>query len=272
MGNTGLKIIEHFVQGKNINTTCEDMVANLDNFIVVLDGVTGKDTKKFKGLTGGRFAATTVMSTLEKLPGDVNGRSCINVITQELALAIKETAGSLQHPPGTQVAIYSKQRREIWAVGDIHIRIGEEIIPNNPPPTDSIATNFRAALLSSYIEEGVSEKELMVNDPSWELMLPLLSRQDVFANRSDGNPFSYGIVNGTLVPDQYLLIREVPRNSEVVLASDGYLTPEGTLKQAEARLKQVLKQDPLLINLHKSFRATSSNGSFDDRAWIRFIS
>lgn len=102
-------------------------------------------------------------------------------------------------------------------------------------------------------------------------MHPLLLRQDLFANQAVPHYLSYGIVNGTYIPDFYIYTYEIPANVEVVLASDGYLGPEGTLVEAEEELARTLKKDPLLINKHKGFRPAPAGGSFDDRAWIRFV-
>lgn len=263
-------IIEQFVQGKSTSSTCEDMVADLGTFVVVLDGVTGKDKVTFRGLTGGRFAAETVMGKLGQLPDDIDARSAVTAVSEALAAAIAAETGPLAHPPGTQLAVYSAARREIWRVGDVHARVGEITLHTPAPPTDAIATAFRAAYLSALLEEGRSAAELIADDPSWEALLPLLSRQDVFANRPNAHPLGYGVINGTIVPDRHVHVRNVPTGSEVVLASDGYFCPDGTLAEAEAELAEVLRRDPLLISLYQGFRPAPEGGSFDDRAWVRF--
>lgn len=108
-----------------------------------------------------------------------------------------------------------------------------------------------------------------MHDPTWELLLPLLSRQDLFANQEEPHPLGYGIINGTPVPDRYVITAAVPPGSEVVLATDGYFSPNGTLAEAEAGIAEVLKTDPLLITRHLGFRPAPPGGSFDDRAWLR---
>jgi len=266
-------IHEQHLQGKRSDVQCEDLICITPNFIAVLDGVTSKDKKAYNGTTGGHFAALNIAETIKTLPADIHYREAVNLITENLATAIKACypeQDTILNPPGSQLGMYSVHRREIWNIGDIHVRIDKETQPLYAPPTDAIATNFRAAVLHAHIKEGKTVEELRDNDPSWELMHPLLLRQDLFANQPIPHYLSYGIVNGTHIPDFYIYTYSIPAGSEIVLASDGYLGPEGTLEEAEQQLARTLEKDPLLINKHKGFRAAPNGGSFDDRAWIRF--
>lgn len=250
---------------------CEDMVADLGKFVVVLDGVTGKDKATFQGMSGGRFAAETIMGSLSELPDDIDAYTAVAAVSDALArAATAATSAPLAHPPGAQMAVYSPARNEVWRVGDIHVRLGDLALPTPAPPTDAVATAFRAAYLTALLEEGTPVEDLVAKDPSWEILLPLLSRQDVFANRTDPHPLGYGVINGTSVPAHHVEVHSVPRPCEVVLASDGYFSPEGTLADAEKSLAEVLAADPLLIRLYQGFRPAPADGSFDDRAWVRF--
>lgn len=262
------QLIEQHVEGKRPDVVCEDVVGVLDEFVVLLDGVTGKDGATYRGTSGGRFAADVVLAKLAELDGRVDARTALDAVSEALRDATYDEAGSVAHPPGTQMAVYSPARGELWRVGDVHTRIGEIVLPTPAPPTDEIATSFRAALLYALLEEGRSVEELKQSDPSWEAILPLLSRQDVFANRTDHH-LGYGVVNGSAVPEQHLQVHNVPPGVELVMASDGYFSAEGTLAQAEAELHAVLQRDPLLIRLFQGFRPAPEGGSFDDRAWVR---
>jgi len=273
MAGNGFEILEMFVQGKRADAVCEDMVRVAGSYVVVLDGVTGKDGSRYRSTTGGRFAAEVVMDALAHMPGDATARACVDAVTAALRAAIAEETGggSVARPPGTQLAVYSPHRRELWCVGDIHARIGGTELALKAPPTDAVATSFRAAFLSALLLDGASEEELIADDPSWEVLLPLLSRQDVFANLAGRNDYGYGVINGTAVPDHHLHVHAVPAGSEVVLATDGYLGAGGTLEQAEERLATALTQDRLMIRLHQGFRPAPKDGSFDDRGWVRFV-
>ena len=267
------EMLEMFVAPKTPGGTSEGMVASLCHLTVVLDGVTGKDSVTYRGMTGGLFATETVMSCLEGLPADVDARTAVDSVTAALRKAIVAELGVFPpHPPGTQMAVYSPRRGEIWLVGDVHVRIGAGLpYPTLAPPTDGIATAFRAALLEACLLEGSTQAELATVGPSWDAMLPLLSRQGVLANLPDPHPLGYGIINGTRVPERHLTILRVSPGTEVVLATDGYLSASGTLAEAETALAELLQADPLLIRRYQGFRAAPAGGSFDARGWIRFI-
>ena len=266
------EVLEQLVESKRPGFVAEDIVAGTDDFVVVLDGVTGKDGSLFRGLTGGRFAAETVLRAIEKLDRHADARTAVNLVSEALHDAVIRELGAFPPPPpGTQLAVYSAARAEVWRVGDVHVRLGSFHLHTPAPPTDEIATNFRAAVLEAFLAEGASEDALADNDPSWALLLPLLSRQDLFANAATAHPLGYGVINGLKVPDRHLSVFPVASGMEVVLATDGYLSAEGTLDEAEAELASVLAEDRLLIRRYKGFRAAPPGGSFDDRGWIRFI-
>jgi hypothetical protein len=263
--------LEQFVTGKTLGSFGEDMVEDLGSFVVLLDGVTGKDGSLFRGLTGGRFAAETVMGVVAGFPNDIDSGEAVKAVSLGLREAIFAEAGDMKHPPGTQFSMYSPARSEVWRVGDIHVRLGD-VLPVTPsPPTDSIATAFRAALLEAMLLDGVTVDDIKSFDPSWDVILPLLSRQDVFANLSFDSSFGYGVVNGSPVPSRFVDVFSVPDGSEVVLASDGFLSAERDLVFAEECLANVLREDSLLIRRYRGFRCAPAGGSFDDRAWVRLL-
>lgn len=266
-------ILEKFLAPKNNSVTCEDLIVITPDFICVLDGVTSKTKLEYNGTTGGKFAADTIANTVDSINPEATAREAISQISGDLHTAIQTCypGSPAKNAPGSQVAIYSVHRKQIWRVGDIQARVNGTVHPLYAPPTDAITTNYRSALLNALLADGHSVQQLKENDPSWELMLPILSRQDLFSNLEAEHPLGYGIVNGEHVPDKFIYINDVPPCSEIVLATDGYLSPLGTLEEQEVLLKTALLDDPLLINLYKSFRAAPDGGSFDDRAWVRFI-
>lgn len=81
---------------------------------------------------------------------------------------------------------------------------------------------------------------------------------------------SYAVIDGFEIPTDKVKILRAGR--EVVLASDGYPLLASTLDESEKLLHEQLKNDPLCIN---SFKATKGlmkgNVSFDDRAYVRFL-
>jgi hypothetical protein len=270
MAASGFDLIELFVQGYRHASPCEDVAAVAGAFAVVLDGVTSKDRSVYRGTTGGRFAAEVVLSALETLDPDVSARECVDTVTQTLADAIIAERGTpAKHPPGTQLAVYSPYRRELWQVGDVRARVGDVELPLYAPPTDDIVGAFRAALISALLLEGTAVEELATVDPARDAILPLLAHQDAFANLPVPHQYGYGVINGVAVPDHHLHVTPVPAGSEVVLATDGYLAAVGSLADAERELAAYTARDPLMIGEHRGLRPANASGAFDDRAWLR---
>lgn len=248
----------------------EDVIGVLDGFVVVLDGVMSKEKVLYGGMTAGRFATEVVMGALRELEHTVTAREAVDLVSARLQASIVEECGSFPlHPPGCQLAVFSVARCELWRVGDVHLRVNETVFEAPAPPFDAIAAAFRAALLETLLAEGLSPADLIERDVAREALLPLLSRQDLFANDTTEHRLGYGVINGTTVPDRFLSVIPLPRGAEVVMCTDGYLSSRGTLAEAESELQQLLEADPLVFRAHQATRAAVPGGSFDDRAWVR---
>lgn len=101
--------------------------------------------------------------------------------------------------------------------------------------------------------------------------MPILKAQNVLANTDSANPLGFGVLDGRRVPPRYLEVFDLDESiTEVVLASDGYLSAASTLKEAEADLAASLTSDPLRIGEHASTKAVGPGASsYDDRTYIR---
>ena len=78
-----MQIIERFIEGKSKNELlCEDSLVVTENFIAVIDGVTGKSNRAFDGLSGGKAAAVKACECIEKLPFDIDCFSAVEKITE----------------------------------------------------------------------------------------------------------------------------------------------------------------------------------------------
>ena len=239
--------------------------------MVVPDGGTGKDAPTYNGRTGGRFAAEWLLGALAGLPPGIGAPAALGAFSGAPASCGHRRGGhNPANPPDATMGVYSAVRREGWRFDDINLRLGA-VCPEPPAqPTDAITTAFRAALLEAYLAGGASQESLMADDPSWSALLPLLARQGVFANLPAPHPLGYGVVNAAIVLAHHRQVYLVPAGTEVVLASDGYLSAEGELAQSEAVLADVLAADLLLIRRYQGFRPAHAGGSFDDRCWVRF--
>lgn len=113
--------------------------------------------------------------------------------------------------------------------------------------------------------------DLAAADPGRAMVMPLLRAQNLLANLDDDGPLGFGLLDGGPVPARYVDIFELDETvMEVVLASDGHLSPAPTLRDAENELSGSLAADPLRIGVYASTKATAVGArSFDDRTYVR---
>ena len=84
--------------------------------------------------------------------------------------------------------------------------------------------------------------------------------------------YGCNVLDGFDIIAENIEIIKVDKNSQIVLASDGYPFLMNTLEKSEEKLKEVLEKDPLLIHMYKSTKGLKEgNISYDDRTYIRFI-
>ena len=128
---------------------------------------------------------------------------------------------------------------------------------------------MRALVLEMAKREGKTQEELLQKDVGREFIMPVLENQHIFANKT--GRFSYGVLNGTTVPDEHIIIHKVKAGDEIVLASDGYPYLKETLEESEKLLKEALINNPLCDGEYRSTKGKAEdNISFDDRTYIRF--
>ena len=262
-----MRILEQFIKGKKQDQTlCEDMLFVNDNFIAVADGVTAKTDTEFQGKTGGRAAAEKVCEAVSEFPEDINVFDAVKVMTEKVA-----SLYTADKPLGTAlvgVIIFSKFRNEIWSVGDCQCFINDDFF-SHEKEIDRIVSDMRALVLEMGRRNGMTEEELFENDIGREFILPVIKKQQIFAN-SDGR-FSYGVINGMPVYEKDIVVHKVKQGDEIILASDGYPELLKTLAESEERLKEEIKNNPLCDGDYHSTKGIKKDwASFDDRTYIRF--
>lgn len=73
-------------------------------------------------------------------------------------------------------------------------------------------------------------------------------------------------------PIEMVKVIKVHKNSELVLASDGYPILKGTLNESERELKRLILEDPLCYKENCSTKGVAKgNISFDDRTCVKII-
>jgi glycerophosphoryl diester phosphodiesterase len=274
--------IEEFVASKSGRATdCEDALAFTDHFACVADGATSQTDRLWGGATGGQLAARAVCSAVGSLSPDANAIRAVDEMTSAIARVYQkhDVYEAMRREPleraTAAVAIFSRQRREIWVVGDcqgmIILRDGTTSVFSNGKQVDAINAAARALFLESEIRYGKTIDDLRASDTGREFIKPLLKRQRVFQNPQESSQFSYWVIDGFPVDASGFKVVEVPdAASHLVLASDGYPKLFATLQETEGYLREHLRADPLLIGEHKSTKGvTHGNESYDDRAYLK---
>lgn len=253
------------------------MIHRSDGFIAVIDGATSKSAIRWSGERSGWAAARCLDAALGALPADCSAREAVD----RLSAAIRDVyrredrlADLEVHPHRRLTAslvICSRQRRELWFIGDCQALLNGELICY-PKEVDHIVTGARALFLELQLLQGSSVDALRENDRGREYILPLLKQQALLQNHPGGGPLWFPVIDGFAVPDEGIRIRPLPPGEVMlVLASDGYPVLKDSLAASEAALRALLQEDPLLF---RKFRATKGVApgyiSFDDRSYIKF--
>lgn len=265
-----MRIIEKFSQGKwNDPNRNEDTFIITDDFVAVLDGATTKTCPEIDGRTGGRFAVDTAEKIIGRFDADITARAAVDALSNGLKEAVAQWLDfdSLTEKPAYALAIYSRQKQQVWRVADPLLLIDGRV-SKNELPTDEVATNLRAFVIEAALRKGVTIEDLKKEDLGRKFIWPLFEDQYLFTNVTGA--FGYGVINGQQVPDDLIQIVDISDAKELVMASDGYLDLFSTLEQTEKYLFDVLKEDPMLYKKHKSTKGLQEGQvSFDDRTYVR---
>ena len=275
-GNMSIRIEEQFLVGKlKSPENCEDSIFVSDNFVAVIDGATSKNTFQFGNRTTGKLAADLILNTLDQFHPEISAALAVRKLTESiqsfyLSHQLMDKVSS--NPVGrlsASVVIFSRYKNEIWSVGDCQFLMNGKVYQEKKT-IDEITSGVRSLILEEEISKGIPIAKLQYEDPGREVILPLLKRQMLFQNQNYHHEFSYGLIDGFEVASHHINVYPVESN-EIVLASDGYPRLFSTLKESEAELQKILREDPLCYKINPSTKGLKpGNNSFDDRAYIRF--
>ena len=241
----------------------EDGYAITDTLIAVFDGATDKDGNSSP--TPGRQATQALISTAKTFCDTHidNAETLVKSLHESLATLPKSKS-----EPVAVGAIVHAPTRCIIRVGDISVGING-VFDTPHKKIDEIASAARAALLSALLAKGTDVETLRATDPGRQMILPLLRESRQWRNRED-SPYGFAVLDGHGTPASLIDVFEVPPNSEVVLATDGYPCPQPTLAASEKKLAKSLRTDPLQIGPPPGTKGIQPNHkSFDDRTYIR---
>ena len=199
-------------------------------------------------------------------PEHIDVHEAVTLLTDSVASLYTE--GKPPCCAAASVIIYSRTKNEIWSIGDCQCFINDKFY-SHEKQIDGIVSAVRSLVIEMARKEGMTDDEIAENDVGREFILPVIKKQQMFANSC--GVFSYGVINGGQVNKKDIEIHKVEKGDEIVLASDGYPELLRTLEKSEKRLEEEIARNPLCCDGFRSTKGIQKNcTSFDDRTYIRF--
>ena len=205
---------------------------------------------------------------LDALPDPPTAREAVAFVSDRLDRAVLAQQPDIgrQQRPACAVVVYSAPRREVWRVGDCSWAV-DAVQHRGGKQIDHVLAGLRAAVTEAYLDDGWSVERLRADDPGRAAIQSLLEQQGLFANRV--HPLGYGAVNGLPVPHGFLEVHDVGPSAVLTLTSDGYPEILGSREASEARLAELVRQDPLCIGPLRGTKAVAIGcETYDDRTWV----
>lgn len=254
--------------GKESEAKKEDRLVVTDDFAAVIDGATSSGP--IGDRPGGIVAAEAVERAVKELPPDATVRDFVDRATAAIAAAIGDWPDETLMRPSAVAAVWSRGRGEVWRVGDCHIRVDGRAYPGGKE-IDRIGYEFRCAVIRARLRLGLTSLEAERRVPTMEQPFrPLVTAQHAFLNLDNDDPLAYGGLAGTFVPDRFVEVIEATGARDIVLASDGFLSPPATLAEGLAEIARIRENDPLMVDLVKGSRPfMPGRDYFDDTTYLR---
>lgn len=271
-----MKIIEKKIMSKyKNNRNCEDGVFYNNDFIVLVDGVTAKGDMLWDGKTSGEYSKEIIISAIDFMSYDIRA----NIFFEKLNLVLKKACidklsnltmeENINNRPRASVIVFSKYYNEVWLYGDCQCMINSQI-KTMPKKIDNLLSQLRSFIINSFLENGMTEEELVEKDLAREYIIPFLKMQ--FKLENTKTEFGYSVLNGFDAINHEITKYKVEKGDKVVFASDGYPILKDTLWESENSLTYILEKDPLCFKINKQTKGmTIDKISFDDRSYISFI-
>ncbi|MFK9094365.1 hypothetical protein [Bacillus salipaludis] len=254
----------------------EDSFVITDSFISVIDGMTPQDRSLYHGESPAQIAVNLITKEIESFPRIITYKEAAERLTnciREYYLQqdiLKEVSKHPYKRMGVNLIILSKERQEIWLMGDCHCLI-DGLHVTNEKIIDHLIGEMRSQLIHKYLLK-YSIEDLMERDYSREDIQPFLIQQYLYQNNQDESPLSYTVVDGFPMNYENIKVVKLKGATTIVLASDGYPLLCDSLKVTETQLKKLLRNDPLMYTIFKSAKGLiKRNISFDDRTYIKVL-
>lgn len=281
-----MRIIEQKIVGKHSQVDCEDGIVVTSNFVAVIDGSTSKTKNRLNPkMKNGRYCMQIISDYIRTMPAEISLNDFCKGITTKLHAQYKGKEQLYESHQEERLCasavIYSKEKDEVWMIGDCQCIANSKLYTNDKPYEAHIA-NERAAIFNEQLalHPDMVKDGRIIHDYARDKVIG-----ELVEAMHEGENKTYAVIDGFPIYKEGIkkikLKREASHNNptslkkefmgEVVLASDGYPFLCSSLEKSEKKLAKQLTNDPYNI---KDFKATKGllvdNKSFDDRAYIRF--
>lgn len=268
-----MRIEEQRITGKISQELCEDGIVANDDFIAVVDGSTSKTSFKIdERCSNGKLCMETVCDYIRCMPKEYTLQLFCKGITERIRGIYNRADANMndltRFPVMRMTAsaiVYSRFYRQIWMVGDCQCMVNG-VLFLNPKPHEREIAEERAEIIKTALKKGESIESIMADDIGRKAIMPKLKEACNLQN------IAFPVIDGFNIPTDLVKVIDIKeKDTEIILASDGYPKLERTLNESENELQRLLSDDPLCINENVATKGLAPDrGSFDDRTYIRF--
>ncbi len=245
----------------------EDGMVVTDDYVAVIDGSTSKTTYRHSlTMTNGRKAMKIVARYIRHAKASLSCHEFCVGATKAVAghYHFWERQRVAEHPEDRltcSAVVFSRQKREVWLIGDCQCMIDGRLYDNPKPYEQELADKRAETILAS----SFPKEHFLARDSAREAILPDMLRHMQQQNKT------YAVIDGFSIPEQHVRVLTLTfQPHELVLASDGYPFLCPTLNQSEERLKELREKDPCCISMYRATKGIMHDQeSYDDRTYIR---
>jgi hypothetical protein len=260
-----VEVVAKLSLGRRDDALNEDLVFISDDFVGVIDGSTAKGP--CEGTAPGLLAARAIYTVLSCLDRTVTKRTAVDRCSE----AVRQVASEVEGAASASLILISLSARQIWAVGDGLLRVGQRTT-HFCHLIERHAAEVRAAYIRVLIDGGWRPPAQLrqESDPGRNLIMPLLVNEHKARNIDKPGRWYWGGIDGRYVPDRHIREIQLPVSpTRVAIATDGYPRLGHDLTESEEFLRRTLRRDPLLIGRRPQTKGLYEGQlSFDDRSYV----
>lgn len=252
-----VRILDQFVASKAQGTPPLDAIITTGRWAGVADQSTPKSADE-----------PDLLRALGDAVADLDHANHLSArqVVDSLSRAVANAQVSEHGRPCLTFAFVDAAQRRVIRVGDCHITIDDRALPGTNA-VDDVLGPMRALVVEMAVTgQGTASG---TGDPGRDAIQPWLKQAATSLRNHPDSRFGFGAIDGGFVPDRYVEEFSIgPNKATVSVLTDGYLAPARERAEAEARLRDALLRDPLMIDAAQTKGRSPGADSFDDRAFL----